>query len=224
MSIFSRLTDIVHSNISSLLDHAEDPEKMIRLMIQEMEDTLVEVRSSAVKSIADKKELGRRLDKLDTSAAEWEKKAEFALTKHREDLAKGALVAKQKLTEQADTLRQELVLVEESLTKTHDDLAQLQQKLHEAKTKKKALEIRMKSAQKRVKMRSTLNDGRIDDAMARYDTLERRIDELEADAEAYDLGKSRSLDEEFADLAAENSIADELAAMKTKLNDNKGND
>ncbi len=220
MSIFSRLSDIVHSNISSLLDHAEDPEKMIRLMIQEMEDTLVEVRSSAVKSIADKKELERRLNKMDVAAAEWAEKAEFALTKGREDLAKGALVAKRKLTEQASALREELLLVEESLTKIHDDLAQLQHKLDEAKAKKKALEIRMKSAQKRVKMRRTLNDGRIDEAMVRYQTLERRIDELEADAESYDLGKGNSLEDEFADLAAENGVADELAAMKAKLNQN----
>ncbi len=217
MTIFSRLSDIVHSNINSLLDKAEDPEKMIRLMIQEMEDTLVEVRSTAVKAIADKKEINRRLEKLDTSAAEWQEKAEFALTKNREDLAKGALVAKSKLNDQANALREELVSVEAALTKYNDDLAQLQSKLEEAKAKKKGIEIRMKTAQKRVKIRRTLHDGRVDDAMERYSGLERRIDELEADAESFDLGKERTLDDEFSELAAENGVHDELERMKAKL-------
>jgi len=217
MTIFSRLTDIIHSNINSILDGAEDPEKMARLMIQEMEDTLIEVRSTAVKTIAEKKELGRRLEKLDASAEEWQQKAEFALSKDRDDLAKGALVAKHKITDQADILRNELVVVEDSLTKYNDDLARLQSKLDEAKAKKKAMEIRMQTAKKRVKIRETLHDGRVDDAMMRYENLERRIDELEAGAEVYDMGKERTLDEEFADLAAESGVEDELAAMKAKL-------
>ena len=217
MTIFSRLTDIVHSNITTLLDKAEDPEKMIRLMIQEMEDTLVEVRSTAVRAIADKKEITRRLERLEAASADWQQKAEFALSKEREDLAKGALVAKRKLSDEADILREEMVAVEISLTKYNEDATQLQSKLDEAKAKKKSIEIRMKTAQKRVQVRRTLNDGRMDDALERYSVLERRIDELEADAESYDLGQDRTLDEEFAELAAENSIADELAQMKSKL-------
>ncbi|MBT4889234.1 MAG: phage shock protein PspA [Rhodospirillales bacterium] len=217
MTIFSRLTDIVHSNINSILDKAEDPEKMIRLMIQEMEDTLVEVRSTAVKTIADKKEISRRLERLDIAAAEWQEKAEFALSKNREDLAKAALVARHKLSDQANALREELEAVEISLSKYNEDLGQLQSKLAEAKSKKKGIEIRMKTAKKRVKIRETLYDGRVDDAMDRYSTLERRIDELEADAESFDLGAERTLDEEFTELAAENGINDELEQMKAKL-------
>ncbi len=217
MTIFSRLSDIVHSNINSILDSAEDPEKMIRLMIQEMEDTLVEVRSAAVKTIADKKEITRRLESLDEAAAQWQKKAEFALSKNREDLAKGALIAKHKIADQADTLRREIVVVEESLGKYNDDLGRLQSKLAEAKTKKKAVEIRLKTAQKRVHVRRTLHDGRIDEAMTRYQNLERRIDELEADAESFDLGKVRTLDDDFADLAAESGVEDELTELKAKL-------
>lgn len=222
MTIFSRLTDIVHSNINSILDKAEDPEKMIRLMIQEMEDTLVEVRSTAVKTIADKKEISRRLEKLDAAAAQWQEKAEFALSKNREDLAKAALVARHKLSDQGDALREELQAVEVALGKYNEDLAQLQGKLDEAKAKKKGIEIRMKTAKKRVKIRQTLHDGRVDEAMERYSTLERRIDELEADAESFDLGKERTLDEEFAELAAENGIVDELERMKAKLAKSKG--
>ncbi|MCG6862544.1 MAG: phage shock protein PspA [Chromatiaceae bacterium] len=217
MSIFSRMTDIIHSNINALLDKAEDPAKMVRLMIQEMEDTVVEVRATAVKSIADKKNIARRLERLEAASDEWQEKAEFALSKDREDLARAALVAKRKLADQAQHLRVELAVVEECLSKYDDDLAQLQSKLNEARAKKKALEIRMSAASKRVAIRRRLNDGRIDEAMARYATLEQRIDELEADAEAYDLGKKRSLEDEFSDLVAENGVEDELDAIKVKL-------
>ncbi|KAA3628193.1 MAG: phage shock protein PspA [Proteobacteria bacterium] len=218
MGIFSRLSDIMNSNINALLDRAEDPQKMVRLMIQEMEDTLVEVRSAAVKAIADKKELSRKLEKLEAGQQEWEEKAEFALSKNREDLAKGALGAKAKLGEQVAALREELVLIEESLTRYNEDLSSLQTKLNEAKAKKKSFEIRMNSAEKRVKMRRTLNDGRVDDALARYDVLERRIHELEADAESYDLGKTKSLEDEFAELKVEAGVERELERMKARLN------
>ncbi|GAB4347006.1 MAG: phage shock protein PspA [Gammaproteobacteria bacterium] len=217
MGIFSRLSDIMNSNLNALLDRAEDPEKMVRLMIQEMEDTLVEVRSSAVKAIADKKELLRKLERYEAGQLEWQEKAEFALSRQREDLAKGALVAKRKLAEQAAAVREELALVDESLERYNEDLANLQNKLNEAKAKKKAFEIRMNSAEKRVKMRRTLGDGRVDEALARYELLERRIHELEADAEVYDLGKSKSLDEEFAELEAEAGVEEELAELKARL-------
>jgi phage shock protein A len=217
MGIFSRLSDIMNSNINALLDSAEDPEKMVRLMIQEMEDTLVEVRSAAVKAIADKKELGRKLERLEASQTEWEEKAEFALSKDREDLAKGALMAKRKLAEQAGAVQGELALIEESLTRYNEDLTNLQTKLNEAKAKKKSFEIRMNTAEKRVKMRRTLNDGRVEDALARYEVLERRIHELEADAEVFDLGKGKSLDDEFAELKAESGVEEELERMKARI-------
>ena len=222
MTIFSRLTDIVQSNINSLLDKAEEPEKMIRLMIQEMEDTLVEVRSTAVKAIADKKDILARLEKMDVSCAEWQEKAEFALAKNREDLAKGALIAKNKISDQAAAMRNELSGIDAAIDKYNTDLSQLQAKLEEAKAKKKGIEIRMNTAQKRVKIRKTLHDGRVDDAMERYSGLERRINELEADAEVYDLGKNRSLDDEFAELAAESVVIDELAQMKADLAKKQG--
>ena len=225
MGIFSRFTDIMNANINAILDRAEDPEKMARLMIQEMEETLIEVRSSAVKSIADKKEIERRLTTLMHGQKEWEEKAEFAISKGRDDLAKGALVAKRKLADQATVLEAELAVVSESLAKCNDDMGKLQTKLEEVKAKRKSVEIRMKTAQKRVKIRQTLHDGRIDHALSRYENLERRIDELEADADAYDLGLGgkggkgdpRSLEQEFADLEAENGIGDELAALKAKV-------
>lgn len=221
MSIFSRLTDIVNSNINSLLDRAEEPEKMARLMIQEMEDTLIEVRSSSVKAIADKKDIEKKLTALETSRAEWATKAEFALSKGRDDLAKGALLAKRKIEEQADALQTELGYIEESLAKSSDDLSKLQVKLDEAKAKKKSMEIRLNTAEKRVKLRKTTYDGRVDDALARYDNLERKITELDAEADSYDLGKSKTLNDEFSELEAESEIADELAALKAKMSKSK---
>ena len=229
MGIFSRFADIMNANLNALMDRAEDPEKMARLMIQEMEETLVEVRSSAVKSIADKKEIERRLHELQSGQKEWADKAEFAISKGREDLAKGALVAKRKLADQADALGAELAHVEKALAKYNDDMSKLQAKLEEARAKRKSIEIRMKSAQKRVKIRQTLNDGRIEEAFSRYENLERRIDELEADAESYDMGKggsgdhggARTLEQELADLEAENGVEEELAALKKKVGGKK---
>ncbi|WP_303976770.1 phage shock protein PspA [Dongia mobilis] len=217
MGIFSRLSDIVNANLNSLLDLAEDPEKMAKLMIQEMEDTLVEVRSAAVKNISEKKEIQRRLDQLAAAEADWAQKAEFAISKGRDDLAKGALLAKRKLAESADALRGELKAVDEALARHDEDLARLQSKLQEAKAKQKALLIRLNAAQKRVQVRRTRADGRVDDALARYDTLHRKIDELEGRAEVYDMGQAKTLEQEFASLEAETGLDAELDALKEKL-------
>jgi phage shock protein A len=223
MGIFSRLTDIVNANINSLLDHAEDPEKMVKLMIQEMEDTLVEVRTAAVRTITEKKEIQRRLEQLAAAEADWAEKAEFAISKGRDDLAKGALLAKRKLSETAKQMQGEQKAVEEALARHDEDLARLQSKLAEAKTKEKALTIRMATAKKRVQMRQTYADGRVDDALVRFEALHQRIDELEGKAEVYDLGKSRggktkSLEDEFATLEAESGLDAELDALKQRLN------
>lgn len=158
MGIFSRLTDIINSNLNSLIERAEDPEKMVRLMIQEMEDTLVEVRSQAVKAIADKREIERRLETLEKLRAEWESKAEFALTKGREDLAKGALAARHRIGEQTDRLAVELAALEEAQSRHQHDLSLLQEKLDEAKARKKALEVRMRTARDRVRIKQSLHD------------------------------------------------------------------
>ncbi len=217
MGIFSRLSDIVNANLNALLDRAEDPEKMAKLMIQEMEDTLVEVRSAAVKNISEKKEMQRRLEQLAAAEADWAQKAEFAISKGRDDLAKGALLARRKLADTADALRGEMKAVEDALARHDEDLARLQSKLQEAKAKQKALLIRLNAAQKRVQVRRTLADGRVDDALARYETLHRKIDELEGRAEVYDMGQGKSLEQEFANLEAESGIDAELEALKEKL-------
>ena len=217
MTIFSRITDIINANINALLERAEDPAKMIRLMIQEMEDTLVEVRSQSVRAIADKREIERKIERLETNGREWEDKAAFALGKRREDLAKSALLVKRKLDDQAALLRQELALIEESLARHSEDLAKLQAKIDEAKTRKSAIELRMKTAKGRVRVRDALHDDRIDDALNRFGSLERRIDELEAGAEVHDMGKAKTLEQEFAELEAEADVAEDLVRLKARV-------
>jgi len=217
MSIFSRLTDIVNANINALLDRAEEPEKMVRLMIQEMEDTLVEVRSRAVKAIADQKALERRIDRLGDAESEWERKAEFALRRGREDLATAALLAKRQASERVKLLHRELVVIQEGLDKHNVDLQQLQAKLDEAKARKKSLEIRMQNAKDRTRVKQAVHDSRVDDALARYESLERRIDELEAGAEVFELGREKSLAEAFAELEAGADVAEEMAELKARV-------
>jgi len=217
MGIFSRLGDIVNSNINSLLDRAEDPEKLVRLIIQEMEDTLVEVRSSAVKTVAEKKEIERRLADIRREAEDWQRKAEFALSKDREDLAKGALVAKAKLGEAAEQMAAELTRLDQSLAKTNDDIGALQQKLADAKSREKVLIARHKTATNRLKVRTQLYDERITDAFSRFEQVERNLDMLEGRSEVLGMGRSKSLDEEIAELEAESKVESELAALKAKL-------
>src|SRR5690554_7781260 len=140
MGIFTRFTDIVNSNINALLDKAEDPEKMVRLIIQEMEDTLVEVHSTSARLIAEKKDTERQLGRYEKEAAEWEAKAELALSKDREDLARLALLEKQKAMTDAETLKTELDRIEEHLNRLSEEVGQLQEKLADAKARQKSEE------------------------------------------------------------------------------------
>lgn len=216
MGIFSRLSDIVNSNINAILDRAEDPEKMVRLIIQEMEETLVEVRTTSARAIADKKELERRQAWLDKEVAEWERKAEVAIEKGREDLAKAALIEKNKVIEVAESVRDELAQLEQSLAKLSSDIAALQQKIKDAKARQKSIVMRGKTAQSRLGVRRHLSDSSIDDAMLRFEEYERKMDDLEGQVEAYDLGQ-RSLADEIAELEADESVSRELEALKAKV-------
>ncbi|TQV78368.1 phage shock protein PspA [Denitrobaculum tricleocarpae] len=217
MSIFSRLTDIINSNITSILDRAEDPAKIIRLIIQEMEDTLVEVRSGAARNIADKKEVERKLAKLIDAQSEWERRAEIALTKGREDLAKGALLEKAKLAEAIEVMKEDLEHIEEALQRGDEDIAKLQAKLAEAKAKQKGMVTRHDSAASRLKVRQTLYDGRVDDALGRFEQLEKKLDEAEGRVEAFDVGQRKTLAQEIVELEVEDEIDAEMAAIKDRL-------
>lgn len=217
MGIFSRLSDIINSNINSILDRAEDPEKIIRLMIQEMEDTLIEVRSQAARAIADRKDVTRRLDRLDGAQLEWTGKAELALSKGREDLAKAALMEKSKLSETAGLLGAELELLDNGLARQEEDIQRLETKLREAKTKQKSILARHETASSSLRTRRQVHDRRIDDAFQRFEQMEQRVDSVESQVEAYDLGRGKTLAEEIAELEAESSVEEELAALKRRV-------
>jgi phage shock protein A len=217
MGIFSRLADIVNSNINAILDRAEDPEKIIRLIIQEMEDTLVEVRSSAVRTIAEKKEIERRLATLTREQEEWQRRAELAITKNREDLAKGALLAKARVAEAVAVLERQLKQIEDALGKQNEDIAKLQAKLADAKAREQSIVARQKTAANRIKLRSRLYDERITDAFQRFEQVERALDEMEGKVEVFDLGRKQPLSEAFAGLEAEDGVDEELKALKERL-------
>ncbi|MBB34441.1 MAG: phage shock protein PspA [Hirschia sp.] len=215
MGIFSRLSDIINSNLNAMLDKAEDPEKIARLIIQEMEDTLVEVRTAAARSMADKKELLREINEFEHTRDDWAAKAELAIDKGREDLARGALTAKQKAEREIEARKSALAAADTAAEKRKDDLIKLQAKLDEAKAKHRTLMVRRQSAEQTIKVRSQIDSTKVDDAMHRYAKIERKVDELEAYADTYD-AKGRSLEAQFEELAASESVEAELAAMKAK--------
>ncbi|ELZ1259889.1 phage shock protein PspA [Vibrio fluvialis] len=218
MGIFSRFADIVNSNISALLDKAEDPEKMIRLIIQEMEDTLVEVRTNSAKAIADKKELARKVDAIDQQIEDWQVKATLALNKQREDLARAALIEKQKLQNLLKGLHTEQALVEETIDKLTGEIAKLESKITETRAKQQALAIRSQAASNRRDVQRHLHTSRTDEAMAKFEQYSRKVDELEAEADLYaQSGKGKSLEQEFAELQAQDEIEQELAKLKEQM-------
>ena len=217
MGIFTRFSDIVNSNINAILDKAEDPEKIVRLMIQEMEDTLVEVRSAAARSIADKKDLNRKLTTLEREQDEWDSKAELALRKGREDLAKAALVEKSRATAAAEAVKADYQAVDEGLAKLNEDISRLEAKLQDAKVRQKALLARHKTANSRLAARRKIHDYKIDDAMVRFEQYTRRIDDVEGRVEAYDMGLPKDLNHEIAGLAAEESIEKDFDALKRRV-------
>ena len=217
MGIFSRTRDIVAANFADLLDKADDPAKMIRMIILEMEETLVEVRASAARTIADQKEMRRHIAKLDALQASWTEKAELALSKDREDLAKAALVERQKATDMADQLKAEVEVLDDALRANEEDIAKLQGKLREARSRQANVQTRLESANNRFRLREMFAGAKTQDAFSRFDVLERRVDEAEGRAEALGLTGPKSLDEEIAELRQSDKVDAELAALKARL-------
>lgn len=217
MGIFSRTRDIIAANVTDLLDRAEDPAKMIRMIIMEMEETLVEVRASAARTIADQKEMRRTILKLDQAQATWAEKAELALSKGREDLAKAALLEKQKMSGSGAQLQAEVDLLDEQLSHYEGDIQKLESKLREARTRQSALLSRLETANNRVRMRSLLRGPKVDEAFSRFEVLERRVDYAEGQVDALALGETRSLEMQIADLRTDDAVEAELAALKTKM-------
>ena len=218
MGIFSRLTDIVNSNITALLDRAEDPTKMIRLIVQEMEDTLVEVRSDAARLIAERKEIARRMTRLQDAVGEWQKRAELAIEKGREDLARAALIEKTKVVELAKVMDEDDAALKSRMGELDADIARLQAKLAEAKAKQASLMARAQTANARLAVRGQLYDGRVDGALSRFGTMEKKLDEMEGRVEAFDLGRGpKTLAQEIAELETATQIDAELAKLKAGL-------
>ena len=217
MGIFSRTRDIFAANFTELLDRAEDPARMIRMIILEMEETLVEVRASAARSIADSKEMKRALVRLHELQASWTEKAELALSKDREDLAKAALIERQKAADMAEGLQAELSSIEDTLKSYEADIAKLQGKLREARARQNAIATRIESAVTRAKARELLNGSRTEDAFSRFDQLERRADFAEGRADALGMTGPKSLEEEIAELKAAEAVDAELEAMKAAI-------
>jgi phage shock protein A len=219
MGIFSRTRDIIAANVTDLLDRAEDPAKMIRMIIMEMEETLIEVRASAARTIADQKEMRRHIAKLEKLQESWTEKAELALSKDREDLAKAALVERQKAADMAERLKEEIHILDETLQASEADIAKLQNKLREARARQNSIAARLESAQNRYRLREMTNGAKVDDAFARFDTLERRVDFAEGRAEAAGMGAApKSLEEEIAELRSSDKVDAELEALKARLN------
>lgn len=223
MGIFSRLSDIVNSNLNAMCDTAEDPEKMIRLIIQEMEDTLVEVRSASARILADKKTQERQLASMKSQASTWEEKAKLALSKDREDLARAALHEKRRVEADVTVLESELVLADDHIEQLHLEVGQLQAKLDDAKAKRKAILMRADSVSQRRKTQTQIHRNQLDDAFERFERFERRVDGLEGELEAMNLGRNKpDLADEIDALAADDLLKEELEELKQSMEVLKG--
>ncbi|BFM05290.1 phage shock protein PspA [Halioxenophilus aromaticivorans] len=219
MGIFSRFSDIVQANINAMLDHAEDPEKMIRMMISEMEETLIEVRTTSARIIADKKTAERHLDRVQKDLDEWERKAKLAIAKGREDLARAALLEKQLVAEESATIAGELANLDEHLSKLDEEINQLQAKLTDAKAKENTLKMRQQTTSARLKTKRQTERANIEDAFAKFERFEQRMDYFEGEVEAMDLGKEKQtgLKQQFADLENDDKLNAELERLKKDM-------
>ena len=217
MGIFSRTRDIFAANMTELLDRAEDPARMIRMIILEMEETLVEVRALAARSIADRKEMQRALVRLEAMQDGWTEKAELALSKDREDLAKAALMERQKAADMTNSLKDELKAIEETLKGYEADIAKLQAKLREARARQNAIASRIESAMTRARTHEAVSGSRAQDAFSRFELLEKRADLAEGMADALGMSGPKSLEEEIAELSASERVDAELEALRARM-------
>lgn len=223
MGIFSRFRDIIHSNINAMLDKAEEPEKLIRLMIQEMEETLVELKADCARTMAQAARIAREHDGLAAAAGRWGEKAELAVDKGREDMAREALLEKRDLEARANVVAGELAAVEGMIEACREDIATLEEKLASAKERQRTLLARHMRATGRKRMREDVSRADSSEALRRFEEFEARIDRLEAEAELSGTAASRrrpaedqSLDARFDRLAADEDVERELAQIKSR--------
>jgi len=217
MSVFKRFSDVLNSNVNAMLDKAENPEKLVRMIISEMESTLLNVRTESAKTIADKKEMERQIKNFEAEIESWQKRAELALDKGREDLAKQALQEKHRIEQAIEAQTKEFAALEVAIERLDHDIAKLQSKLNEAVARRKAIVARHQTVQATVHMRKRIDNKNIDEALNRFGRFEKRMDELEAEVEAMDLGRNVSLSQQIDSLQDEDELDKELEALKVKM-------
>ncbi len=217
MSVFKRFSDVLNSNVNAMLDKAENPEKLVRMIISEMENTLLNVRTESAKTIADKKEMERQIKNYQNEVESWQKRAELALEKGREDLAKQALQEKHRIEQAIDAQHKEFAALETALERLDHDIAKLQSKLNEAIARRKTIVARHETVKATVHMRKQIDSSSIDTALNRFDRFVKRMDQLEAEVEAMDLGRNVSLSQQIDSLQQDEELDKELEALKAKM-------
>lgn len=218
MGLVSRISDIVQANVNAILDKAEDPAKVLKLLIQEMDEALVELRSVAASNLAEKKRLERKMEKMQQQIKGWQSKAALAIDKDREDLARGALAEKHQCQQQLVSCESELSIIASALSDLQADTVKLQEKLVEARAKQNSLVIRERSVAVRLQVKTNTHVERIETAIGRFEQYERRIDDLEAQVDSYELVQSsQSLNSQFVQLEAQEKIEQELAELRKKV-------
>ena len=218
MGIFSRFSDIINANINAMLDKAEDPKKLIRLLIQEMEENLVELRSGAAKHIAQRKQLEAQLQRANSQLIDWAVKAQLAVNKGRDDLARSALIQKQQAAERVATLEQDLDRYNVALSSATEDATRLEQKMQEARTRQQALMARHTQAKTRIKVKEQLASHKIDDAILRFESFEKKVVALESEVESYELGQSeQSVAAQFKQMEQDDAIEQQLNELKQRV-------
>ncbi|MBN2311873.1 MAG: phage shock protein PspA [Candidatus Hydrogenedentes bacterium] len=215
MGIFSRVRDIISSNISAMLDKAEDPEKLIKLMIREMEDTLVEIKASCAGAMATKKKIGRDLEQARSLAKEWADRAQLAVDKGREDLAREALLEKRRHTERSEALENEQTQCDALVEQYQADIMQLEDKLAMAREKQRILIQRHIHAERKKRAQTEIRRADMSNALAKFETFEQRIDRMEAEADLVNHGRKPTLDEEFGRLRGDEELEKELEELKS---------
>ncbi len=209
MGVFNRVKDIVTANINALLDKAEDPSKMLRLMIQEMEDTIIDLKSSCAAQLAEKKTVNRQLEEANSKSVQWEERAKLALEKNREDLAKEALIERRNWNDKVSGLTKHFDTLSSNVELSREDILKLEKKLISVKAKYKELIVRARQADDAKKVNQY-------DSFSKINEMERQVDRMEA---KYDLDSfsSSSLENEFSKLEGNNSIDNELESLKKSL-------
>ena len=216
MGVFKRMRDIVGANVNSMLDKAEDPEKLVRYMVREMEDAIIEVKASIANLMAAKRKIARERSLVERHVADWEAKAELAVTRGRDDLAREALVAKRRHADRLESITKEDAHIDDLLTQAKHDLSQIEDKLKQVRERQRVLVHRHKQAIRRKRTETAIRKIDTSDVMARFDTFENRIERMESEAELVNFGRGASVEAQLGEMARDEDIEKELAALKQK--------